>query len=1157
MKALLESSINWNNIKKRPKENYMYYVRQAAIEKGTNTLTLEVGLNFLPADGDVDKLKIILGTELPQVANVDVKLCYSEVLPAKAEVIRAVTEDSPESNGNNGYFSQQKAQNGRKRNYTARDNPIVGNQVMGKPIADPITAIGDTHFGMGPVAVEGQIFRKESRNLKNGKQLISYLITDFTDSTCIKAFVSDKKWEEMDGFLDVGDSIRVRGNVEFDSFEEADVIIAKDLVKTDTVQSTDAAINKRVELHAHTKMSAMDGLADVQDLISTAAAYGHKAVAITDHGVVQSFPDAAKYVKSEKLDLKLIYGLEGYLVDDEQFQDGEFDYKTAASYHIILLARTQKGIENLYRLVSISHLEYFYRKPRIPKSVLRAHKEGIIVGSACEAGEVFSSVLRGADDEEMEKIIDIYDYLEIQPLINNRFLVEYKKVDDENQLKELNRSIIRLGEKFNKPVVATCDVHYIKEREALYRRILMAGQGYKDAENGEGLYFRTTEEMLNEFSYLGEDAALKVVVENPNRIADSIEKVAPVPDDSFRPEIPNADERLRETCMERATNIYGDPLPPEVGKRLEKELNSIIGNGYAVLYISSEMLVKDSLSAGYIVGSRGSVGSSFAATMAGITEVNPLPPHYICPNPKCRESEFIMNNEYDCGVDLPDKMCPNCGEKFSKDGFNIPFETFLGFEGDKEPDIDLNFAGEFQARAHKYVEEIFGEENVFRAGTISKVAAKTAYGFVRKYYEGKQQKVSKWETERLTIQCTGVRRTTGQHPGGIIILPQGHEIYEFCPIQRPANDVNSGVITTHYDYHSIDKNLLKLDILGHDVPSMLRMLLDHTGLDPLGIPLKDEKVDGIFNGTKNLDIKMENYPLTHGTYGIPEFGTYFVRQMLDDVKPKYFSDLIRISGLSHGTDVWINNAQNVIRDKQAAFRDVICTRDDIMNGLIAKGLSAKTAFKIMEKVRKGKGITEEEAKDMEEHNVPLWYIESCRKIGYMFPKAHAVAYVIMSYRIAYYKVYYPLAFYATFFTIKAADFNAETVLGGANRVWARINEIAEKGKFASQKEMDELTVLEVAYEMYARGYAFDGVDLTRSRAIKFIVDRDRVLLPFRAVAGVGETAAFNLADAVEHGQFLSVDDLQEKAKLNKTVIEALQNMGVLKDLPESNQITLF
>jgi len=1149
LKALLESSIRWNNIEKRPKDSYRYHVRQATIEKETNILSLEVGLNFIPSKEDEHRMGLLLRSEFPQIADVNIQLLYMENLPLEAEVLRLVEETPVNGYGKNGT-------QGTKGGWQKQESPIVGNRLMGRKIDEFSVPLSEIVAGGGAVTIEGQIFRKEARAIKGGKHLVNYLITDFSDSACIKAFVGDKKWAQMDDLLKEGDYIKVRGVVEFDSFEGADVIKVRDMEKlTATVEVTDTALEKRVELHAHTKMSAMDGLVDVQDLIETAASWGHKAIAITDHAVVQAFPDAAKFVRKKKLDIKVIYGLEGYLVDDESTPEGsKFDYKAVPSYHIILLAKDQIGLRNLYKLVSLSHLDYFYRKPRIPKSILRSLKEGLIIGSACEAGEVFQGVLKGLPEEEFEEMLSLYDYLEIQPLVNNRFLVNEGRVNGEEELKELNRKIIRLGEKYNKPVVATCDSHYIKEREALYRRILMAGQGYKDAESGEGLYFRSTEEMLKEFSYLGEEMSRRVVIENPGRIADTIEKVAPVPDGSFRPEIPDADRRLRVGCMDRAMSIYGDPLPKIVADRLEKELHSIISNGYAVLYISSELLVKRSLSDGYLVGSRGSVGSSLAATMAGITEVNPLPAHYICENSECKHSEFITDNTYDCGVDLPDKLCPQCGMPYRKDGFNIPFETFLGFEGDKEPDIDLNFAGEYQPVAHKFVEEIFGRENVFRAGTISTVAGKTAFGFVRKYYEQKQESVNKWESERLTQKCTGVRRTTGQHPGGVIILPRGHEIYEFCPIQRPANDTKTDIITTHFDYHSIDENLLKLDILGHDVPSMIRMLEDMTGQDPLRVPLKDPKVDGIFNGIDGLNIQADNYQLSHGTYGIPEFGTQFVRQMLDDIKPTQFSDLIRISGLSHGTDVWINNAQSVIRNGDAGIQEVICTRDDIMNGLIAKGLPPKTAFKIMESVRKGRGITDKEAQTMEEHKVDQWYIESCRKIGYMFPKAHAVAYVMMSYRIAYYKVYYPLAFYATFFTVKIADFDAELIKGGLNKVWSEIKEITGKGKAITQKEADALTVLEVAYEMMARGFEFASVDLSESAALKFSVKDDKVQMPFRAIMGVGDTAASNLAVARGQGPFLSVDDLRVRAKLNKTAIEALQRMGVLRDMPESNQM---
>ena len=1038
-----------------------------------------------------------------------------------------------------------------------KEEPMVGNRIMGKAIHDEPVLLSSLTVDSGLVTIEGMLFRKDSRTIKNNKKLVTLLITDKTTSVCVKLFTSEEKWGEIDGNLNPGDYAKIRGNTEFDTYENILVVMGKDIEKTEMESRKDNAEKKRVELHAHTKMSAMDGLNEVSDLIKTVAGWGQKAVAITDHGVVQAFPDAEKTAKKGKLDIKIIYGLEGYLFDDSDAVDGKIDYKSKNTNHVIILARTQEGLKDLYKLVSVSHLEYFYKKPRIPKSILTKYREGLIIGSACEAGEVYRSILHNFGEAEIEKTASFYDYLEIQPLVNNQFLIDNGTVADLEALKEINRKIISLGDKMGKPVVATCDAHYATQEEALYRKILMAGQGYKDIEGDKGLYLRTTQEMLKEFEYLGEDLAYRVVIEASNQIADMIEKVVPVPSGKFPPKIDGAEERLRNTCMENAWRIYGNPLPELVQKRLERELGSIINHGYAVMYVSAEMLVQKSLSDGYLVGSRGSVGSSLAATMGGITEVNPLPPHYICPNPECKHSEFILDGSFDCGIDMPDKECPNCGKPYKKDGFNIPFETFLGFEGDKEPDIDLNFAGEYQPVAHKYVEEIFGRENVFRAGTIGTVAGKTAYGFVMKYFEERQQPVNKWEIDRLTECCTGVRRTTGQHPGGIIIVPRGHEIYEFCPVQHPANDMTTDIITTHFDYHSIDENLLKLDILGHDVPSMIRQLQDMTGVDPLTVPLKDKKVDSIFIGNDGLDIKDPDYKFVHGSYGIPEFGTKFVRQMLDDTQPEMFADLVRISGFSHGTDVWINNAQEFIKDGSATMKDAISTRDDIMNYLILKGVPNKSAFKIMENVRKGKGITQEETALMEENNVPEWYIESCRRIKYMFPKAHAVAYVMMSYRIAYYKVYHPVEFYSVYFTTKVSEFDADTILKGAKAVINKIGMIEAKGKNATKKEEDEVTVLEVAYEMYARGYEFIPAEIGKSDATKFKAVDGKVLLPFIALNGVGESAAKAIAAEYEKKPFLSIDDMRNRAKVNKTAVEALVNHGVLSEIPESDQLSLF
>ena len=821
-------------------------------------------------------------------------------------------------------------------------------------------------------------------------------------------------------------------------------------------------------------------------------------------------------------------------------------------------------MKNIYKLVSYSHLHYFYKRPRLPKSVIQANREGIIIGSACEAGELYQAFYRQRPMEEVRQIAEFYDYFEIQPLINNRFLTEDRteggKYPDRRRLtvddlKDINRQIVALGEEMGKPVVATTDAHYDRDTSAIYRNIIMAGQGYKDAESGQGLYLRTTDEMMEEFSYLGAETARKVVIENTNLIADKIDELLPVPKGKFPPKIEGAEETLRKTCMEKAHSIYGDPLPTVVGERLEKELSSIINNGYAVMYVSAQMLVHKSLEDGYLVGSRGSVGSSLAATMAGITEVNPLDPHYICP--ECKYMEFGDMQMYDCGIDMPPKKCPVCGAEMNRDGFTIPFATFLGFDGDKEPDIDLNFAGEYQAVAHKYVGTIFGEKNVFKAGTVGTIADKTAYGYVRKFYEEQGIPINKYEADRLTQHCTGVKRTTGQHPGGIVIVPDDHEIYEFCPVQHPANDTKSDIITTHFDYHKIDENLLKLDILGHNVPSMIRQLQDMTGVDPLTVPLTDRKVLSIFNGIEALDIKDPDYKFKHGSYAIPEFGTSFVRQMLDDTKPDKFADLVRISGFSHGTDVWLNNAQDYIRQGVATMREVISTRDDIMNYLMLKGIENKTSFQIMEDVRKNRPLKEEQLAVMKEHGVPDWYIDSCIKIQYMFPRAHAVAYTMMSFRMAWYKVYYPREFYATYFGSVVSDFDADTILKGREAIVEKMDLINAKGQEATAKENNELTVLEVAYEMYARGYEFKDMVLGESEAARFKISDGKVLLPFMALSGMGETAARSLADEYNVKPYETIEEITKRAKINKSSVEALRARGVLKGLPETDQLSFF
>lgn len=1130
MKALLEKSISWNNIENPPKGNYLFLVEKAAVSKKTNTFTLIVATNFRIPVEDEQRIELMIRHEFPDIDRVDLCCTYKEELPAEAQVLRK----------------------------SEKKKTVKIETSFGKHITEQPRCIKDALQTDGQTVISGEIFSVSVREFKGGKFLATFLINDLTDSACVKWFTTAEKWDKAkDVFLEET-CIKVRGSFDFDQFEQASVMKARDLEQIKKPKRVDPAPKKRVELHAHTKMSKMDGVANIKDLIMTASDWGHKAVAVTDHGIVQAFPEIARLIAEKKLQIKPVYGMEGYLLDDDDRETtSKFDIKSKPTNHIILLVKNQTGLRNLYELVSLSHTKYYYKRPRLPRSVLSAYREGLIIGSACEAGEVFQAILNERPEQELEKLVSYYDYLEIQPIINNRFLIENGKAADEEALRELNRRIILLGERYGKPVVATCDSHYTNEEDSVFRKILMAGMGYKDAENSGGLFFRTTEEMLAEFAYLGEETANRVVIENPGAIADMVEHVKPVPDGRFPPQIEHSEDILREKCVGTAKRIYGDPLPEVVDKRLEKELCSIINNGYAVMYVSAELLVQKSLSDGYLVGSRGSVGSSFAATMAGITEVNPLSPHYICENPDCRHSEFPENCGVDCGVDLPDKNCPVCGRPYKKDGFSIPFEVFLGFEGDKEPDIDLNFAGEYQPVAHKFLEEIFGKKNIYRAGTIGTVAGKTAYGFVKNYFKDRSIEPNKWEVERLTHGCEGVKRTTGQHPGGIIIVPEGHEICEFCPVQYPADDEKKGIITTHYEYHSIDKNLLKLDILGHDAPSIIRMLQDMTGLDPLTIPMRDTKVNTLFNGIEGLSIKVKDYPFTHGSFGVPEFGTKFVRQMLDDIKPKHFSDLVRISGFSHGTNVWLNNAQEFIRSGDATIDDAIATRDDIMNYLIAKGVPAKIAFKIMENVRKGKGVKEEEASVMKENEVPDWYVESCRRISYMFPKAHAVAYVMMSYRIAYYKVYFPQAFYATFFSKKVSDFNQEVILSGMNAIKRKMEEIESKGKNALTKEEDEMTVLEVAYEMYARGFEFLPVDLELSDAADFLLKDGKVLIPFCAAAGLGENAAKKIVEERDKGPFISVDDLCTRAKINKTALEALSKAGVFAGMPETNQLTLF
>ncbi|MDS1029081.1 PolC-type DNA polymerase III [Bacillota bacterium LX-D] len=1019
-------------------------------------------------------------------------------------------------------------------------------QIIGKKITSEVTLIKDIVEEEKSVTVRGRVFNYQVKELKSGRNLVIFDFTDNTSAITVKLFENEKN-KGFSERLKNNQWLLIRGSVQQDNYSRELTLQAYDISLIEPDIKEDTSPKKRVELHLHTKMSAMDGITDTAKCVQRAAQWGHPAIAITDHGVVQAFPEA--YDAGQKYNIKIIYGVEGYLFDKK-----ENEAEKEKTYHIILLVENQKGLENLYRLISISHLQYFYRKPRIPRDLLEQYREGLIIGSACEAGELIQSILKGKEMEDLLKIAAFYDYLEIQPIGNNEFLLRKGIVDSVEDLRDINRKIIKLGEKLGKPVIATGDVHFLNPEDAVYRRILMCGQGYDD-EPQAPLYFRTTEEMLEEFAYLPAEVAEEVVITNPQKIADKIEDVLPIPKELYAPEIPGAEEQIESMSWNKAKEIYGEDLPKVVKDRLNKELHSIINNGFAVLYLIAQKLVKKSNDDGYLVGSRGSVGSSFVATMTGITEVNPLPPHYICP--QCKNSEFIEDGSYNCGVDLPDKVCPKCGTQYKKDGHDIPFETFLGFKGDKVPDIDLNFSGDYQPRAHKFTEELFGKDYVFRAGTIATIAEKTAYGFVKNYFEEKNYQPRNAEIAMLVAGFTGVKRTTGQHPGGLMVVPKSTDIHKFTPIQRPADDVKSDTITTHFDYHSISSRLVKLDILGHDDPTVIKMLEDLTGVDAKNISLDEEKTMSLFSSLDALGIKPEDIGSSVGTLGIPEFGTRFVRQMLEDTKPKTFSELVRISGFSHGTDVWLNNAQNLIKSGTAKLSEAISTRDDIMLYLIYRGMEPGTAFKIMEDVRKGKGVKPEYEEEMRKHSIPSWYIESCKKIKYMFPKAHAVAYVTMAFRIAYFKVYYPQAFYATFFTVRADEFDAGLITQGAKRVKEAIQDIEKKGNEASAKEKNLLTILEISLEMFLRGIKLRKVDLWDSEATNFKIIDGEILPPFASLQGLGQTAAENIAVARQEKKFSSIEDLRVRSKLSKTVIEILRDHGCLRGLSETGQLSFF
>ncbi|MGI5920612.1 MAG: PolC-type DNA polymerase III [Syntrophomonadaceae bacterium] len=997
----------------------------------------------------------------------------------------------------------------------------------------------DVEEGLKTAVVEGEIWNKDASVLRDGRLVVTYYLTDYTDTILLKSFLDSQEDEK----IMIGDWIKAKGSTRYDSFAKEIVLYLEAFSHVDKPERKDTCPQKRIELHAHTKMSAMDSLTEIKDLIKKASQWGHEAIAITDHGCVQAFPQA--YAAARQYQIKIIYGVEGYLNSEEKKKP----------FHIILLAADLQGLKNLYKLISISYLDNYYRVPRMNREDLQKYRQGILLGTACEAGELYQAIIDGQDEASLEAIASFYDYLEIQPVENNAFLLREGRVKSEEQLRDINRYIIKLGDKLGKPVVATGDVHFLEPYHEVFRRIIQSGQGYDDAETQAPLYFRTTDEMLTEFAYLGDEQARAVVIENPRRICEQIDTLKPVPDGFYPPKIAAAEEEITKLAWERAHQIYGDKLPEIVEARLTRELEAITKHGFSVLYLIAHKLVKKSNDDGYLVGSRGSVGSSLVAHFTGITEVNPLPPHYICN--RCFYSEFILDGSVGCGADLEDRACPVCSQLLKKDGFDIPFETFLGFEGDKIPDIDLNFSGEYQGRAHKYVEELFGSQNVFRAGTISTIAEKTAFGFVKKYAEEKQIDIKNSEINRLTRGIAGVRRTTGQHPGGLIVVPTDKDIREFTPLQYPADKKESGVITTHFEYHAIGDQLVKLDILGHDDPTVIKHLEDTTGVKASSISLSDPDTMKLFSGVEPLGVTSEAIDSTVGTYGIPEFGTRFVRQMLEVTRPTTFSELVRISGLSHGTDVWLNNAQTLIEAHTATLNEVICTRDDIMTFLIQTGMDKKQAFKIMENVRKGKGLNDDQIAVMKECQVPDWYIDSCQKIKYMFPKAHAVAYVTMAFRIAYFKINYPLQFYASFFGIRAEDFDAETILAGYDAIRQRIKDIDKMGNSASAKDKKLITILELAMEMSARGFTFYPVDIYTSDAQKFNVVDNGLVLPFCALPNVGVSAAQNIVAARQEAQFVSIEDFQSRTGLNKTAMETLRQNGCFQGIPESTQISLF
>lgn len=999
------------------------------------------------------------------------------------------------------------------------------------------------------IIVEGGIYNINFRTFNTGTNLYTFDIADDNEGISCKVFAKQPEAiAEIKDFLQEGKRVKIRGEVRFDRYTNDFCLMPMEMMATKVIVREDNATEKRVELHVHTHMSNMDAVVSAKELINTAIKWGWPAIAITDHGVVQAFPEAMS--AAEGKDIKVIYGVEAYLTDD--------DFKQRRANHIILLAKNATGLRNIYRLVSLSHLKYLYKsRPRIPRFMLEELREGIIVGSACEAGELIRAIVAQKSDEELLQIASFYDYLEVQPIANNAFLIrseEFSHINTDEDLIKINLKVAELARTLNKPLVATCDVHFLTAKDSVYRAILMKSKGFSDAELQPPLYLRTTEEMLREFEYLGPELCYEAVVTNPRKIAAMVEKFKPIPDELYSPMIPGADEAIHDMSYAKARELYGDPLPQVVQERLDLELNSIIGHGFAVLYLIAHKLVKKSLDDGYLVGSRGSVGSSFVATMTDITEVNPLPPHWRCP--QCLHSEFITDGSYSSGFDMPRRHCPHCNTLMVTDGHDIPFAVFMGFDGDKVPDIDLNFSGVYQPVAHKYTEELFGKDNVFRAGTISKVASKTAYGYVKKFFEEKGIHKREAYLNSLVSGCKGVKRTTGQHPGGIMVVPRNMDVHYFTPIQHPADDKETNTITTHFDYHSISSRLVKLDILGHDDPTVIKMLENITKVDPRTIPFDDPETMSIFSSTTALKVTPEELGANSGTFGIPEFRTRFTRQMLDDTKPQNFSDLVRISGFSHGTDVWSGNAQDLITSGVCKVGEAISCRDDIMMNLIHSGLDPLFAFKTMEKVRKGKGLADSDVETMKKGNIPQWYIDACKKIKYLFPRAHATAYVMMAYRIAYCKVHYPLEFYAAYFSVRAADFDADLISQGKAAIRERLDQLNSKDGL-SEKDKELQIVLELSWEMYLRGFSVQKVDLYRSEATTFVLEDNTLLPPLTGLVGISTAAATNIVRAREEYAFTSIEDLKRRASLSTPMIEALRNHGCLVNMQESDQMSLF